>query len=179
MSQVAQAAQQLGLQTASPDALRIDTDEYLTSVFAGHQAHQASSLDEALEIVSKNHLSYPLIIKPCNGWSSEGVFRVDSLDTLTAAVKSIDTSRHGSESIIEKYCAGLEINPRPLGMTGSQAIAVADKSRACSLSQPFKHGAQYTCAIVFIPADYPSSCQGIFDSEDICTELRAGPCETH
>ncbi|PTB40117.1 uncharacterized protein TrAFT101_004842 [Trichoderma asperellum] len=303
VTQVAQAAQQLGLQTASPDALRIATDKYLTSKFAGHQAYQASSPDEALEIAGKNDLPYPLIIKPCNGWSSEGVFRVDSLDTLTAAVKSIDTSRHGSEFVIEKYCSGpevdanfvlldgeilffeacddfpktadsngpsvgslntfielnsvypsalpahevdvlrnsfldtlvklglrngimhlegrveyssvdykmqdgvldlhprdtaaatpeptawlIEINPRPLGMTGSQVIestygidywglamliAVADKSRARFLSQPFQHGAQYTCVMVFIPADYPSSCQGIFDSDDICAELKA------
>ncbi|UKZ83341.1 hypothetical protein TrVFT333_011149 [Trichoderma virens FT-333] len=302
-TQVAQAAQQLGLRTASPDALRIATNKYLTSVFAGHQAYQASSPEEALEIVSKNDLPYPLIIKPCYGWSSEGVFRVDSLDTLTAAVKSIDTSRHGSEFVIEKYCSGpevdanfvlldgeilffeacddfpktadfngprvgslntfhelnsvypsalpareidvlrnsfldtllklglqngimhlegrveyssvdyktqdgvldlhprdtatstpeptawlIEINPRPLGMTGSQVIestygieywglamliAVADKSRARSLSQPFKHGAQYTCVMVFIPAEYPSSCQGIFDSDDICAELKS------
>ncbi|KAM0247504.1 hypothetical protein ACHAQJ_009826 [Trichoderma viride] len=302
-TQVAQAARQLRLQSASPDALRIATDKYLTSMFVGHQAYRASSPDEALEIASKNHLAYPLIIKPCNGWSSEGVFRVDSPDTLTAAVKSIDTSRHGSEFVIEKYCAGpevdanfvlldgeilffeacddfpktadyngpnvgslntfhelnsvypsalpsreidlirssfldtllrlglqngimhlegrveyssvdyktedgildlyrrdtasatpeptawlIEINPRPLGMTGSQVIestygidywglamliAVADKSRARSLSQPFKHGAQYTCVMVFIPADYPSSCEGIFDSDDICDELKA------
>ncbi|KAL7946390.1 hypothetical protein V8C42DRAFT_320458 [Trichoderma barbatum] len=303
VTHVAQAAQQLGLRTASPDALRIATDKYLTSVFAGHQAYQASNPDEALEIVSKNRLTYPLIVKPCNGWSSEGVFRIDSLDTLTTAVKSIDTSRHGSEFVIEKYCSGpevdanfvlldgeilffevcddfpktadsngpnvgslntfhelnsvypsalpareidvlrnsfldtllklglqngimhlegrveyssvdyktqdgvldlhpldtasatpeptawlIEINPRPLGMTGSQVIestygidywglamliAVADKSRARSLSQPFKHGAQYTCVMVFIPTDYPSSCQGIFDSDDICAELKA------
>ncbi|KAL7913113.1 hypothetical protein GGI35DRAFT_274722 [Trichoderma velutinum] len=302
-TQVAQAAQQLGLRTASPDALRTATDKYLTSVFAGHQAYQASSPDEALEIVSKNNLPYPLIIKPCLGWSSEGVFRVDSLDMLTTAVKSIDTSRHGSAFVIEKYCSGpevdanfvlldgeilffeacddfpktadsngpsvgslnsfhelnsvypsalpareidvlrnslldtllklglhngilhlegrvenssvdyktqdgildlhprdtatetpeptawlIEINPRPLGMTGSHAIestygidywglamliAVADKSRARSLSQPFKHGAQYTCVMVFIPAEFPSSCQGIFDSDDICVELKA------
>ncbi|KAK4074701.1 uncharacterized protein Triagg1_4850 [Trichoderma aggressivum f. europaeum] len=302
VTQVAQAAQQLGLRTASPDALRTATNKYLTSVFAGHQAYQASSPEEALEIVSKNNLPYPLIIKPCNGWSSEGVFRVDSLDTLTAAVKSIDTSRHGSEFVIEKYCSGpevdtnfvlldgeilffeacddfpktadsngpsvgslnnfhelnsvypsalpareidvlrdsfldtllklglqngimhlegrvesssvdyktqdgvldlhprdaasvaleptawlIEINPRPLGMTGSHVIestygidywglamliAVADKSRARSLSQPFKHGAQYTCVMVFIPTDFPSSCQGIFDSDDICAELK-------
>jgi hypothetical protein len=303
VTQVAQAAQQLGLRTASPDALRTATDKYLTSVFVGHQAYQASSPDEALEIVSKNDLPYPLIIKPCNGWSSEGVFRVDSLDKLTEAVKSIDTSRHGSEFVIEKYCSGpevdanfvlldgeilffeacddfpktadsngpsvgslnsfielnsvypsalpvseidvlrnsfldtllklglqngimhlegrveyssvdyktqdgildlhprdtasatpeptawlIEINPRPLGMTGSHVIestygidywglamliAAADKSRARSLSQPFKHGAQYTCVMVFIPADFPPSCEGIFNSDDISAELKA------
>ncbi|KAH7309181.1 hypothetical protein B0I35DRAFT_482906 [Stachybotrys elegans] len=301
--QVAQAAQELGLQMGPPDALRVATDKYLTSVFAGHQAYRASSPEEAFDIASKNQLPYPLIIKPCTGWSSEGVFRVDSIDNLVTAARSIDTSRHGSEFVIEKYCEGpevdanfvlldgellffeacddfpktadsnglhsgslntfvelssvypsalpsreidvlrdgfletllklglrngvmhlegrveyssvtyrtqdgvldlhaneagpggpepvawlIEINPRPLGMTGSHIIestygidywglamliAAGDEARARSLSRPFKHGAQYTCVMVFIPADYPSSCQGIFDSDDICAELRA------
>ncbi|OCK74424.1 glutathione synthetase ATP-binding domain-like protein [Lepidopterella palustris CBS 459.81] len=303
---IAQAAQQLGLRTSSQDAFRIATNKYLTSVFVGHEAYRASSLGEALDIAKKTELPYPLIVKPCDGWSSEGVSRVDSLDELTTAVESIDTSRHGSEFVMEKYCAGpevdanfvlldgevlffevcddfpksadingpsvgsltnfhelnsvypsalpsreidllrnsfldtllklglkdgimhlegrveyssveykttqyggldlcpcddsnkptnqqptawlIEINPRPLGMTGSQIIestygidywglalliAVGDKPRVRALSQPFKHGAQYTCVMVFIPADYPSSCQGIFDSEDICADLMA------
>lgn len=304
VTQVAQAALDLGLQTASPEALRTASDKYLTSVFAGHQAHRASSAEEAVEIANKHQLSYPLIIKPCNGWSSEGVFRVDSVDALTAAAKSIDTSRHGAEFVIEKYCSGpevdanfvlldgeilffeacddfpktadsngpsigsslttffelnsvypsalpsretnvlrdsfldilrrlglhsavlhlegrvenssvdyktvdgvldlhpldtvpenpepaawlIEINPRPPGMTAARIIestygvdywglamliAVRDKDRARSLSQPFKHGAQYTCVMVFIPVDYPSTCEGIFDSDDVCAELKA------
>lgn len=301
-SYIAQAAKQVGLQTSSPEALRIATNKYLTSVFVGHEAYRASSLDEALDIAKKHELPYPLIVKPCDGWSSEGVSRVNSLDELIAAVKSIDTSRHGSEFVMEKYCAGpevdvnlvlldgevlffevcddlpksaeisgpgvgslsnfhelnsvypstlppneidvlrnsflntllklglrngimhlegrvehskveyktengiidlhpcaqsptqepsawlIEINPRPLGMTGSQIIestygidywglaaliAVDDKIRVRALSQPFKHGPQYTCVMVFIPADYPSSCQGIFDSDDICADLMA------
>ncbi|KAK2827820.1 hypothetical protein FQN49_007307 [Arthroderma sp. PD_2] len=300
---VAQVAQKLGLQTSSPNALRIATNKYETSIFAGHQAHRASTLDEALNIAKDAVLSYPLIIKPCDGWSSEGVTRVDSLDGLTEAVRSIDTSRHGSEFVMEKYCAGpefdanfvlldgevlfsevcddlpksadinghsggsitnfhelnsvypsalpsdeidelrnsfldillklglkdgimhlegrveyssveykvqngyldlspsgsdseiqpakpwlIEINPRPPGMTASQItestygidywglavlIPIADKARVRALSQPFKQGAQYTCVMAFIPADFPSSCQGIFDSDDICDDLMA------
>ncbi|KNG86857.1 hypothetical protein ANOM_006383 [Aspergillus nomiae NRRL 13137] len=278
---IAQAAPQVGLQTASQAALRIATNKYLTSVFAGHQAY----------------------LKPCDGWSSEGVSRVDNLDALTMAVNSIDVSRHGTAFVIEKYCDGpevdvnfvlldgevlffevcddlpksadingpsigslhnfhelnsvypsalppqeidllrrsfldtllklglrdgvmhlegrvehssveytkqnnnniidlspraptqqpptpwlIEINPRPLGMTGSHIIestygidywglalliAVGDKPRVRALSQPFKHGPQYTCVMVFIPADYPINCQGIFDSDDICADLIA------
>ncbi|OGM40716.1 hypothetical protein ABOM_010939 [Aspergillus bombycis] len=280
---IAQAAPQVGLQTASQEALRIATNKYRTSVFAGHQAYRASSLDEALDVAKKTDIPYPLIVKPCDGWSSEGVSRVDNLDALTMAVHAIDVSRHGTEFVIEKYCDGpevdvnfvlldgevlffevcddlpksadingpsvgslhnfhelnsvypsalpsqeidllrrsfldtlrklglkdgsnvidlspraptqqpptpwlIEINPRPLGMTGSQIIestygidywglallvAVGDKARVRALSQPFKHGPQYTCIMAFIPADYPVSCQGIFDSEDICADLIA------
>ncbi|KAB8247345.1 hypothetical protein BDV35DRAFT_404411 [Aspergillus flavus] len=300
---IAQAAPQVGLQTASQEALRIATNKYLTSVYAGHQAYRASTLDEALDIMKNADIPYPLIVKPCDGWSSEGVSRVDNLDALTTAVNSIDTSRHGTEFVIEKYCDGpevdvnfvlldgevlffevcddlpksadingpsvgslhnfhelnsvypsalpsqeidllrnsfldtllklglkdgvmhlegrveyssveykrqndiidlspreiksttsqstpwlIEINPRPLGMTGSQIIestygidywglalliAVGEKARVRALSQPFKYGPQYTCIMVFIPADYPIYYQGIFDSEDICTDLMA------
>jgi hypothetical protein len=82
----------------------------------------------------------------------------------------------------------IEINPRPLGMTGSYIIestygidywglalllAVGDKERVRSLSQPFNLGPQYTCVMVFIPVDYPASCRGIFDSDDVCVDLKA------
>ncbi|RJE19813.1 hypothetical protein PHISCL_07844 [Aspergillus sclerotialis] len=284
---IARIAPQLGLQTASPESLAIVVNKYQTSVFVGHQAYRASSLEEALDVEKNNDLPYPLIIKPCDGWSSKGVTRVESADALAAAVKSIDTSRHGTEFVMEKYCDGPElcddlpksadingptggsitnfhelnsvypsalpsheievlrnsfldtllklglkngifhlegrvesssviykaqpdgtidlssqdiptakkptawlheINPRPLGMTGSQIIestygidywglalliAVGDKARVRALSQPFKQGPQYTCIMVFIPADFPISCEGIFDSDDICADLLA------
>lgn len=50
-------------------------------------------------------------------------------------------------------------------------IAVSDKARVRALSHPFKQGPQYTCIMVFIPADYPISCEGVFDSDDICADL--------
>lgn len=239
-------------------------------------------------------------MKPCDGWSSEGVSRVDNVEALTEAVNAIDTSRHGTEFVIEQYCEGpevdinfvlfdgevlffevcddlpksadingpqvgsftnfhelnsvyqsklplreiellrdsfleillklglqngimhlegrvqnssvkyrsengiidfvvaegeveepkawlIEINPRPLGMTGSQIVestygidywglalllGADDKERVRALSQPYKSGPQYTCVMVFIPVDYPISCEGIFDSEDICADLK-------
>ncbi|CAG9949765.1 unnamed protein product [Clonostachys rosea f. rosea IK726] len=300
---ICEAAEKLGLQTSSQEAYRIATNKYLTSKYEGHEAFRASSLEEALEVATKNKLPYPLIVKPCDGWSSEGVSRVDSFEALTTAVKAIDTSRHGTEFVIEKYCSGpevdanfvlldgevlffeacddlpksadingptvgsvtnfhelnsvypsklpdeeisllrdsflntllklglrdgimhlegrvensttdyksvngildlhpvdpspgapekpsawlIEINPRPLGMTGSQIIestygidywglalliAVGDKARVRALSRPYLHGAQYTCIMVFIPADFSAHLKGIFDSDDICVDLK-------
>lgn len=302
---VAEAAIALGLPAASPEAFRIATNKYKTSVFAGHQAHHASNPEEAVSIAQRDDLSYPLIAKPCGGWSSEAVYRVDSREALEKAISAIFSSRHGHELVIEPYCDGpevdvnlvlqdgkvlffevcddlpksadvngpkvgslstfhelcsvypselpkqeiellrdtfvdillslgltsgvfhlegrvenstveykeqangnmeltavgmrngndqskepkawlIEINPRPLGMTGSQIIehtygtdywglalllTVNDTTRSRALALPFKAGPQYTSAMVFIPADFPSSCQGVFDSDDICKEL--------
>jgi hypothetical protein len=300
---IAQIAPELGLQTAPPDSLRIATNKFLTSKYVGHEAYSANSLDEALALAKKVDLPYPLIVKPCDGWSSEGVSRVDTPDALPVAIKSIDTSRHGTEFVMEQYCSGpevdvnlvlldgeilfaeicddlpksadingptvgsltnfhelnsvypsalpkqeldllitsfadtlsslgiengvmhlegrvknstmdyrethgiidlhahndtslsdspsawlIEINPRPLGMTGSHIIestygidywalavvlGVNDKPRARALSIPYKHGPQYTAIMVFIPADFPAECDGIFDSDDICVDLIA------
>ncbi|KAI9737814.1 MAG: hypothetical protein M1834_009183 [Cirrosporium novae-zelandiae] len=309
MVHIAQAAQELSLPTSVPEAYEIATDKYKTSVFEGHHAFRASSAEEAVDIATKENLAYPLIIKPCNGWSSEGVFRVDNLSSLTSAVRSIDTTRHGKEFVIERYCAGpevdvnlvlldgeilffeacddfpkgadinssdgssaaaistrtfielnsvfpsalpdeelsllrtsfhnsllrlglksgimhlegrvdrstveyctqngimdlhplpnpnpnppspwlIEINPRPPGMKGTQIIesthgidywglamliSLSDTARTRALSHSYKNGPQYTCIMVFIPADYPLSSytEGIFDSDDICAELLA------
>lgn len=304
---VAQAANEIGLKTCPPDAFRTATNKYLTSVFVGHQAYKASSVSEALDIAANNDLPYPLIVKPCGGWSSEGVSRIDSAADLPAAVAAINTSRVGFDFVMEKYCSGpevdvnlvlldgevlfcevcddlpktadlnsvasgpltnfheldsafpsalpaqevkllqesfsqtllklgitdgvmhlegrvenstveykrstqgivelepikheqgqtqqsqpsawlIEINPRPPGMTASQIvestygidywgltllIGVDDKARAKALSKPFTQGSQYNSVMVFISADYPISAQGIFDSEDMCTDLKA------
>lgn len=53
------------------------------------------------------------------------------------------------------------------------AIGVGDKARARALSQPHQYGSQYTCIMVLIPADFPTSSQGIFDRGDICVDLIA------
>lgn len=80
----------------------------------------------------------------------------------------------------------LEINPRPPGLTASRIIesvygidyfgvaltlAIDDKRRVKALSRPFLDGAQYTGVMVLIGADFDKSCEGIFDSDDICEEL--------
>ncbi|KAF2194538.1 hypothetical protein K469DRAFT_774030 [Zopfia rhizophila CBS 207.26] len=82
----------------------------------------------------------------------------------------------------------IEISARPLGMMGTQIIestwgvdywdlgmliSLRDKPRVRALSQPYERRPQYTCVMVFISADYDPSCEGIFDSDDICADLFA------
>ena len=304
---VARAAQQLGLPYATPEAFEIATDKFKTSIFEGRNSYRASSAEEAMSIVKQDPSVFPAILKPCNGWSSEGVFRADDLAEMQSALESLhflSSSRHGGDFVIERYCSGpevdinlimvdgevmffevcddypkgadvngagsgsaknfletqtvfpsklppaeikllricfqntllrlgmrngimhlegrvdnstfeyrndegvidlhprkgardtcsdpdawlIEINPRPPGMTGTQIIestygvdywglglliAISDAQRARALCNAFKYGPQYTCIMVFIPADYDPSREGIFDSEDICAELLA------
>ena len=310
---VANAAKRLGLpMLASPESYRIATNKHKTSIFAGHDAFRASSAEEAVRLAQEKMVEFPLIIKPCRGYSSDGVTRVSSLSELSAAASSINTERHGNDFVVETYCPGplvdanivhmagkifffescddfpktaedpnacngstpaastfhelnsvfpsalpqkeldlirdsfheilsrmgfesgimhlegrvdyssveyrqesgvldlaprpvingdrtptkskepapwlIEINPRPPGMMGTQIIestwgvdywglgmllSLRDKPRVRALSQPYERGPQYTCVMIFISADYDPSCEGIFDSDDICTDLFA------
>jgi len=112
---VAEAAVQLCLPTYPPSAYAIATDKFKTSVSEGHAAFQATSAEEALQIVreQQHSLTFPLLIKPCNGFLSEGVFRAESLSHLEAGARALDrfdADRHGRDFVIEKYCEGPEVD---------------------------------------------------------------------
>ena len=107
---IAEAALQLGLPTYAPTAYEIATDKFKTSVSAGHHAYRATSVEQASSIVQDHNLQFPLIIKPTNGFLSEGVFRAENLPQLEAGVRAIHTDRHGHEFVIERYCEGPEVD---------------------------------------------------------------------
>ncbi|KAL8831683.1 MAG: hypothetical protein Q9191_000728 [Dirinaria sp. TL-2023a] len=107
---VAEAALQLGLLTEPPSAYSISTDKFKTSVSEGHRAYRASSVEQASNIIQEHGLEFPLIIKPTNGFLSEGVFRIEDFGQLEAGIKGINTDRHGVEFVIEKYCDGPEVD---------------------------------------------------------------------
>jgi biotin carboxylase len=107
---IARAAELLSLPTAPPASFEIAVDKYKISVAEGHVAHHASSFDEALAIAAKPELKYPMIVKPCRGWSSEGVSKVESASDMANAIKAIDIDRHGTQLVIEEYCDGPEVD---------------------------------------------------------------------
>ncbi|KAF2967752.1 hypothetical protein GQX73_g5830 [Xylaria multiplex] len=80
----------------------------------------------------------------------------------------------------------IEVNPRPPGLFASQTpgsvygidywgvsllLRVGDQARAAALCQPFANGAQSHTVLVMIRAEFDRSCEGIFDSDDVCAEL--------
>ncbi|KAI9690049.1 MAG: hypothetical protein M1822_009931 [Bathelium mastoideum] len=107
---VARAATRLSLPTPDIQGFEIAADKYKTSVADGHKAFDSTSSTEALRTIHSSHMKYPLIVKPCRGWSSEGVYKVDDIAALTQAIDSIDSDRHGDRFVIEEYCDGPEVD---------------------------------------------------------------------
>ncbi|RAK99512.1 ATP-grasp enzyme fsqD [Aspergillus ibericus CBS 121593] len=107
---VAQAANRLGLPTHPPEAYEIATDKYRTAVSEGRAAYRAHNVQEALEIVDRENLEYPFIVKPCQGFLSEGVFKVYNPEELVHAISNIHFDRHGTEVVLEPYCDGPEVD---------------------------------------------------------------------
>ncbi|KAL7928082.1 hypothetical protein V8C35DRAFT_318968 [Trichoderma chlorosporum] len=113
-SHVAAAAQRLRLAANPAESLRIATDKYETSIFEGRRSHLISSTQEALKLAAvEGNSLYPCIVKPCNGWSSEGVSLVNNHTELIDALgplNRISGSRHGKDFVVEKYCSGPEFD---------------------------------------------------------------------
>lgn len=107
---VARAAELLSLPTTPPESFEIATDKYKTSVAEGHVAYHVSSAGEALDIARQPGLKYPLIVKPCRGWSSEGVFKAENACDIANAIKAINVDRHGTRFVIKECCDGPEVD---------------------------------------------------------------------
>ncbi|KAK0729899.1 hypothetical protein B0H67DRAFT_677843 [Lasiosphaeris hirsuta] len=92
---VTRADKRLGLPVlASPESYRIATD----------------NAEEAVWLAQERKFEFPAIVKPCRGYSSDGVFHVGSLSELSTAASSINTERHGNAFVVEKYCSGPEVD---------------------------------------------------------------------
>ncbi|EFQ89121.1 hypothetical protein PTT_14725, partial [Pyrenophora teres f. teres 0-1] len=107
---VATAAQQLGLSHEPLSAYEVATDKFKTSLSEGRKSYTASSVDQALHIARTEDLPWPLIIKPCRGWASELVFKVDDIEQLEQAAPRMRSDSHGAQFVMEHYCSGPEVD---------------------------------------------------------------------
>lgn len=130
---VARAAELLGLPTMPSQALRITTDKFATraaeeSALADRSAasfcvENVDHLDALLQEKSLAPLHYPLIVKPCLGWSSDCVARVTNETELREAVLRASTRHIGSLSTntrvaVEPYINGPEVDTNMVLLDG-------------------------------------------------------------
>ncbi|KAK4151162.1 hypothetical protein C8A00DRAFT_36207 [Chaetomidium leptoderma] len=109
----ARVAQALHLPTNPISAFETSVDKYRSRLLqdAPGQTARVSSVDELNTLLLSSHFTptFPLIVKPTKGWSSECVSKVSSPSDLALAVAKA-TARHGSAAVIEPFFDGPEID---------------------------------------------------------------------
>ena len=73
------------------------------------QPVQVKRLKELKNKLIKNKITYPLIIKPCNGYGLEGVFRANTKDQLYITVSKLKLTVEG-DVLINTFIKGPEVN---------------------------------------------------------------------
>ncbi|TBW49360.1 ATP-grasp domain-containing protein [Marinobacter halodurans] len=136
---VAHVAQSLGLRFLSPETVEncrdkrsirrtLDSNGLNTPGYIYHDGTRELDLGS---------LSFPLVVKPTNGFSSQGIIRVDDRDSLLEAVKNVqdinerELSRIARDKpgiIIEEFIDGPEYVAETLSINGAVfVLSIGDK----------------------------------------------------
>ena len=111
----AKVAIELSLPTSPRESLAMAQDKYATRTRFGNSAQLTlliTDIDDLREQLGTltSPITYPLIVKPSKGWSSEGVFKVISDSELFTAVSKLNTFQPGVKVIVETYVDGPEVD---------------------------------------------------------------------
>ena len=112
LTHVAKVAKILNLPTAPFDAVHTCVDKHLTRMAVGKtsEALRIKDLTGLKLQMSNASLNYPLIVKPCAGYGSEGVFRVTQEKELVEAVSALVSAPDQVDILIDSYAEGPEID---------------------------------------------------------------------
>ncbi|KAL2130458.1 hypothetical protein VTI74DRAFT_6369 [Chaetomium olivicolor] len=115
---VAKVAEALGLPSSPSSAFETTVDKYKSRLLQNSPGQTTlintlAELEDLLkptkDVPARFTPSYPLIVKPTKGWSSECVSKVTQPEDLPLAVAKA-TSRHGTAAVIEPFFDGPEID---------------------------------------------------------------------
>lgn len=107
---ISKAVEELGFPHEPTSAYHVATDKFRLSAFEGRNSFEASSTEEAMKIARTENVPWPIIIKPCRGWGSELVYKLDTIEQLEATASCMNTERHGARFVMEHYCDGPEVD---------------------------------------------------------------------
>jgi hypothetical protein len=137
----ARAAEILGLPSAPVDAFRRSTDKHSTRVMAineGQQVFRVHSMDELEENLFD--LRYPLVVKPCRGWGSHGVLKVNSEKELRDAMQLLAEWSDPHDIVVETYIDGPEVDANFVLVHGQVLFFELIDDTPSSADVPSEHG---------------------------------------
>lgn len=118
---VAAAATILGLPGSPEQSVASCVDKSLLRLLPSNatscQHYQFSSPDELATVIADygEDIRFPMVLKPCSGTSSEGVFKINDLDQLRVmAVRNLQSSsiggKYGQKMMLETFVEGPEVD---------------------------------------------------------------------
>jgi glutathione synthase/RimK-type ligase-like ATP-grasp enzyme len=120
LAAVARAAEQLGFTTNPAEAYDIAGDKFLTrklepSISESFECTSVEQVHERIANAETQPLRFPLLVKPCTGWGSECVSRVENEAMLIEAVEKACSRHQGSVfkstgCVVEPYISGPEFD---------------------------------------------------------------------
>lgn len=96
---------------------------------AGLYTPRFYEVDKNVLLEELRDISYPLIVKPTDRWSSKGVSRVDSFDELMKAVEIAVDESFDNKAIIEEFMSGPEYSAECICYRGQYKILAFTKKQ--------------------------------------------------
>ena len=137
----AKVSLELGLHTSPPESLAMAQDKYATRTRFGNSTPLTllvTDIDDLRKSLGTltSPITYPIVVKPSKGWSSEGVFKVTTESELFTSVSQLNTFQPGMKVIVETYVDGPEVDANFLLWDGEiQFFEVVDDF-PCSADLP-------------------------------------------
>ncbi|KAK3307863.1 uncharacterized protein B0T15DRAFT_508388 [Chaetomium strumarium] len=176
---VAKVAEALGLPASPVSAFETSVDKYRSRLLQDSPGHTArvssveelqslllpSSSSSSTDLLNNNKPAftptYPLIVKPTKGWSSECVSKVTCPADLPAAVAKA-TARHGSAAVIEPFFDGPEIDVNFVLLDGQVLFCeIADEPPCQADARDAGVDATFSPEALTLPSALPSEEQVI------------------
>jgi len=112
MLYTAEVATKMGLYTLPLNLVKTCLDKHATRKYFkdAKPALRISSKADLQAKMPSEDFTYPLIVKPCTAWGSQGVYKVTNEEELFAAVEKAQKSATTSDLIVDEYCDGPEVD---------------------------------------------------------------------
>ena len=137
----AKVSLKLELHTSPIKSLTMAQDKYATRTQFGNSTPLTllvNNVDDLRKQLGTLELpiTYPIIVKPSKGWSSEGVFKVTSESELFTSVSKLNTLQPGVKVIVESYIDGPEVDANFLMWEGEIHFFEVVDDFPCSADLP-------------------------------------------
>ena len=111
----AKVSLELGLHTSPVESLAMAQDKYATRTRFGNSTPLTLLVTDIDDLRKRlgtltSPITYPIVVKPSKGWSSEGVFKVTTESELFTSVSKLNTFQPGVKVIVETYVDGPEVD---------------------------------------------------------------------